>query len=119
VAEVSTLTPEVSQKSLETVVVHKSDCSLVNGYDWDTKIAFAICKAESGGNEKAYNPSNSNGSNDAGLLQINSIHVASGLISDQDRFDGAKNVSAAYQIYKGSGFRAWSAYNNLSYQKWL
>jgi len=95
------------------------DCSLVNNYDWDTRIAHAICMAESGGNSQAYNGANSDGSNDAGLMQINSIHVDSGLISSEDRFNPEKNMAAAYAIYRGSGFRAWSAYNNLSYQKYL
>ena len=94
-------------------------CSLVDGYEWDTKIAYAICMAESRGNPLAYNKANKNGSNDAGLMQINSIHVNSGLISSEDRFIPEKNIAAAYAIYKGSGFRAWSAYNNGSYQKYL
>lgn len=75
--------------------------------------------AESGGNSNAYNGSNYNGSNDAGLFQINSCHVVSGLIGDQERFNPELNVEAAYKIYKGSGFMAWSAYNNGSYLKHL
>lgn len=75
--------------------------------------------AESGGRADAYNGANNNGSNDAGLFQINSIHVKSGLIGDKDRLDPEKNVRAAYAIYKGSGFTAWSAYNNLNYKKYL
>lgn len=73
--------------------------------------------AESRGNALAYNGHNSNGSNDAGLMQINSIHVKSGLISDQDRFDANKNMAAAYRIYKGSGFKAWSSFNSGAYLK--
>jgi soluble lytic murein transglycosylase-like protein len=96
----------------------EGDCSLVNGYDWDVSIAYAICMAESGGNPKAYNV-NSNGSNDKGLMQINSIHVNSGLISDEGRYDPQQNIASAYAIYKGSGFRAWSAYLNNSYLKYL
>lgn len=75
--------------------------------------------AESGGNQNAYNGNNSNGSNDAGLMQINSIHVTSGLIGDKDRFNPELNVKAAYAIYNGSGFSAWSAYNNGSYARYL
>ena len=73
--------------------------------------------AESGGNPQAYNGANSNGTNDAGLMQINSIHVDSGLI--EDRFNPEANMAAAYAIYKGSGFRAWSAFNNGSYMRYL
>lgn len=91
----------------------------MNQYDWDVQVAFAICKAESGGNPKAYNGANSNGSNDAGLMQINSIHVDSGLISSEDRFNTEKNLAAAYAIYKGSGFKAWAAFNNKSFERYL
>lgn len=96
----------------------KGDCSLVSSYNWDARIAYAICMAESGGNPQAHNKANSNGSDDKGLMQINSIHVNSGLIGDNERLDPQKNLDAAYAIYKGSGFTAWSAYNNKSYLKW-
>lgn len=75
--------------------------------------------AESGGNPNAYNSSNYNGTNDAGLMQINSIHVTSGLIGDKDRFNPELNIKAAYAIYLGSGFGAWSAFNNKSYERYL
>jgi soluble lytic murein transglycosylase-like protein len=80
---------------------------------------YAICMAESGGNPLAHNKANSNGTDDKGLMQINSIHVDSGLISDEGRFDPHKNVASAYAIYKGSGYTAWSAFNNGSYLNWL
>lgn len=75
--------------------------------------------AESRGNPLAHNKANSNGSDDKGLMQINSIHVNSGLIGDNERFDPQKNLDAAYSIYKGSGFKAWSAYNNGKYERFL
>lgn len=67
---------------------------------------------------------NSDGSNDKGLMQINSIHTPH-LISDLDRFDPAKNVAAAYAIYQGAakrtgnGWTAWSSYNSGKYAKFL
>lgn len=93
-----------------------TDCSLVNTYSWNTKIAYAICMAESRGRSDAYGV-NTNGTSDGGLMQINSIHTD--LISLQDRFDPIKNVEAAYQIYQGSGWRAWSTFNNLRYKEFL
>lgn len=75
-------------------------------------------KAESGCNPSADNTGlNYDGSNDKGLMQINSIHVASGLIGDAERLDPVKNIRAAYSIYLGSGWSAWSAYNNGAYLK--
>ncbi|NCU40901.1 hypothetical protein EOL73_04045 [Candidatus Saccharibacteria bacterium] len=74
--------------------------------------------AESGGNNQAYNDSNFDGSNDAGLMQINSIHTPH-LISAEDRFNPSKNIETAFKIYQSSGWRAWSAYNSGAYIKHL
>ena len=72
--------------------------------------------AESHGNTHAYGI-NTNGTSDGGLMQINSIHTD--LITLKDRFDPTKNVAAAYQIYKGSTWKAWSTYNNGKYLKFI
>jgi soluble lytic murein transglycosylase-like protein len=91
---------------------------LMQLYDWNVAIAMAIMKAESGCNPNSDNTGlNRDGSNDKGLLQINSIH--SDLISDSDRLVPEKNIQAAYEIYRGSGFRAWSTFNNGRYLKFL
>lgn len=79
---------------------------------------MAVMRAESGCRANATNQ-NTDGSNDVGAFQINSIHVRSGLISDQARFDPAQNVKAAYAIYRGSGWTAWASYNSQSYVKFL
>lgn len=77
-------------------------------------------RAESGCNTLADNTGlNADGSNDKGLMQINSVHVASGLITDQARLDPAENIRAAYAIYQGSGWNAWVAYNNGSYLQFM
>jgi len=97
----------------------KADCSLVNKYDWNVRVAYAICMAESGGNPNARGV-NTNGTDDVGLMQINSIHVASGAITDAGRYDPEQNVAYAYRLYKGRGnFTAWSAYNNGKYARFL
>jgi len=70
-------------------------------------------KAESGCNPNADNSGlNYDGSNDKGLLQINSIHIQSGLIGDAERLIPELNIKAAYAIYSGSGWSAWSAFNS-------
>lgn len=91
---------------------------LIAQYDWDLDTALAVCQAESGGRADAHNPANYNGTDDKGLFQINSVHVGR-LIGDEDRFNPELNVAAAYSIYLGSGWRAWSAFNNESYKKYL
>lgn len=76
--------------------------------------AKAVMRAESGCNAQAYNGSNSDGSNDAGLMQINSVHCPH-LIRCEDRTNPVKNIKAARQIYNGSGWSAWSSYNSGAY----
>lgn len=90
----------------------------MNGYDWDVSIARAVCLAESGGNPNAQGY-NTDGSNDAGLMQINSVHVQSGLVTDAGRFNPQENMRAAYAIYQDSGWSAWSAFNNGSYLSYM
>ncbi len=92
--------------------------SIVQKYDWNVDIALAVMQAESSCISNRDNSGlNKNGSNDKGLMQINSIH--SDLISDLDRFDPEKNIQAGYEIYRGAGWKAWSAYNNGSYLKFM
>jgi hypothetical protein len=82
---------------------------LVAKYDWNVDIAMAVMKAESGCNSKNFNY-NTDGTNDAGLFQNNSIHDAT-----DRRYDPEYNVALAYRIYKDrrswdiSGWRAWTS----------
>ena len=77
----------------------------------------AIALAESGGRTDALNTSNSNGSWDAGLMQVNSIHG----YSQQYLFDVQNNAAAALKIYKAAGNRwtPWSTYNSGIYRTFL
>lgn len=94
--------------------------STVEQYDWDVEVALAVMRAESGCDPEAFNGDrNPDGSNDAGLFQINSVHVFEGKIGWWDRFSIDKNVRVAYMIYKEAGWSAWSAYNNGSYRKFM
>lgn len=93
---------------------------LVARYDWDENIALAVMQAESGCNPYADNTGlNSDGTTDKGLMQINSIHVTSGLIGDQERFIPESNIRAAYAIYQGNSWNAWSSYNSGKHIKFL
>lgn len=77
-------------------------------------------QAESGCDPLADNTGlNSDGTNDKGLMQVNSLHVISGLIGDNERFDPEANIKAAYAIYQGSGWSAWSSYNSGKHMEFL
>lgn len=108
-------------------MVHKtSGCEqyrqLVSKYKWDVDIALAIMRAESGCDPTVDNTGlNEDGTNDVGLMQVNSIH----LNDKATRKDPAVNIRLAYSIYSNratwdtSGWKAWSAYNNGKYLAYL
>ena len=90
--------------------------------------AVAVAMGESGGKIDAYN---GKGNDDSyGLMQINMIDKPGyqlgterrgkfGLKSNSELNDPQTNMNAAYQIWKGSGWKAWGAYTNGSYQDHL
>lgn len=80
-------------------------------------VCVAIAKAESSGRTDAIN-SNTNGTNDKGLWQINSVHDSK--LPGQDRFDSNVNAQLMMIISSnGSNWQPWSTYNNGAYQQHL
>lgn len=76
-------------------------------------IMVAIALAESSGNPGATH-TNSNGSTDYGLWQINSVHNFSGNLLDPQ-----VNAAAARTVFNSQGFQAWSTYNSGAYTRYL
>lgn len=97
------------------------DCSAVNGYNWNTQTAYAICMAESGGKASIDNAGvNRDGSVDYGLMQINSVHADMVGGNLESLRDPATNIKIAYSLSKGgTDWTPWSTYNNGAYKKWL
>jgi hypothetical protein len=86
-----------------------------DNFKWDCKIAIAVFTCESHLRETAYNPRNSNGSWDAGVAQINSVHG----YSRAYLFNYVNNISVAYNIYTHSGWYPWSCYKWGGYKEYL
>lgn len=81
-------------------------------------IAVAIALAESGGNPKAVNDKNTNGTIDKGLWQINTVH--DGKLPGQDRFDPAVNTKLMMMISSnGTNWQPWSTFNNGAYLQYM
>ena len=80
-------------------------------------IGVAIAFAESGGNPKAVNHANRNGSSDYGLFQINSVHGS--LLKQGDWRDPVDNAKMALKVYRDAGnkWTPWATYNHGSYKK--
>lgn len=81
-------------------------------------IFMAIAKAESGWNPSALNTSNRNGTTDAGLFQINSVHKGNAWYPTNVN-DPLQSAKAALAIYKSQGLGAWSVYNSGAYKQFL
>jgi len=85
----------------------------------DCNIALAIFRAESGFKHDAINI-NSNGTVDFGCFQINSIHLKNIDTTNINLLNCKDNIDIAYKIYtQWKGFKAWSAFNNGAYKKYL
>lgn len=102
--------------------IYEGVCSewydLVSQYDWNVEEALAIMRAESSCNPYSFNDTlNYDGSWDAGLFQVNSIHG-----KDKDwLMIPENNVQEAYNIYlrAGRSWTPWSVYNNGRYLQFL
>ena len=97
------------------------DCNAVRAYDWDTRTAYAICMAESGGVAHKDNAGlNGDDSVDYGLMQINSIH-ADMVNGDLEALRNPEvNIKIAYSLSRGgTDWTPWSAYNNGKYKQFL
>ena len=77
---------------------------------------IAIVLAESGGNPRAVNTANRNGSVDYGLFQINTVHGS--LLSQGDKFNPVDNARMALKVYKqaGNSWKPWSTFNSGKYK---
>lgn len=88
----------------------------------DTETMVDIMYAESSGNPNAHNSKPPDDS--YGLWQINMIGSLGparrkqfGITTNDALYDPATNAKAAHIVYKGSGLKAWSTYNNNEYLK--
>lgn len=77
--------------------------------------AVAVFKCESELKPDAYNGSNTNGSNDTGIAQINSVHDTTGY----DLYDVQDNLKFAKKLYDSDGWLPWVCFNKNLWQKHL
>lgn len=106
----------------------------IRAKDWDDGLMLAIARWESGGYTCKINPLaindkyNEDGSEDRGVLQINSNTFADfqrrhgaemeelGIRGYDDMFDVDKNIDMGYMIVQEQGYQAFSSYNSGVFQ---
>jgi len=91
------------------------DCSLTSKYDWDSRVAYAVCMAESNGNPLAYGDGGTKYPS-IGLMQIRTLP---GRPSIEQLYNPEFNMQFAYNMWKNQGFNPWSAYKSGAYKKFL
>lgn len=127
---IPTVTPK-KQSALPTMNVeaaeHKPTDQEVANYiaskSWDYGVALRLAKSENFYNlTKSFDCSrtntNTNGSTDYGLFQINSVHskrIAKHGWTLEDMKNCYKNADMAFELQQEQGWGIWSAYNNGSY----
>jgi hypothetical protein len=90
-------------------------CELVRNYtNWDTRVAYAVCMAESGGNTNAANYNDNHGSciGSFGLMQLACFWIP-------NPTDPTANIAKANEIWSRSGWQPWGAYTSGKYLKYL
>jgi hypothetical protein len=106
-------------------LVANDPCRLVYDYqDWDARVMYAICKAESGGKADVVGDTHityyQNGvlyGMSTGLFQIRYLP---GRDAHPDKMkDPEANVRMAYSIFKSQGLQAWSVYTNGKYLNYI
>lgn len=80
----------------------------------DPHTALAIAKCESGLNPDAYNPHNTDGSVDRGLMQLNSVHDKRLEALGLDPWNPEHNLQFARMLYEANGWRDWVCARKLA-----
>lgn len=109
---------QAAQSAPQAQVASSGNCAayapLVAQYGWNTQVAMAVMKAESGCNPTASSPTC-----DHGLMQINCVHAAAvggnlALLNDP-----ATNIRVAFAVYSGAGWSAWTTYTSGAYLRYM
>ena len=113
---------DTTKEKQETILLRDTDRSdthklnlvrlITKYFGSESKIAVAIAYAESGMRCDAVSPTN-----DHGLMQVNMRWHANKF--SKSPYDCEENIRVAYQIFKDSGWNAWSTFKNGAYKKFL
>lgn len=80
---------------------------IVHAFPEDPQMALAIVNCESGFKPHAYNPTNTNGTTDGGLWQINDVHNPTLQELGLSKWDPEEATQFARMLYEQNGWRDW------------
>jgi hypothetical protein len=102
----------IKQIQSDSLPLNANERYLCQVFGQECKNALMIQHLENGTEQCDRFHINSNGTIDVGFMQINSIHLKKGYTLT-DLADCHKNIEIAYQIYKDSGWGAWTTAKQL------
>lgn len=109
-------------QTISVTVPHKESLTvetmIKRTFGKDAAMALAISHAENGTRQCDRFHVNNDKSIDAGVFQINSIHMTKGYTL-KDLTDCKKNIEIAKQLYDKQGWTPWTTFKNKSYLKFL
>lgn len=112
----------IAAATVQPIVAQGCDAyrSLIDQYNWSTKIAYAVMRAENPGcNPASTSLANWNGTVDRGLFQVNSIHADMVNGNLDALYNPAINIATAYRIYSGGGWERWTTFTSGKYLSYL
>jgi len=123
--KIKQLEADLQAREARKQLVANDPCRLVYDYtEWDARVMYAICKAESGGNPSIIGDTNITYYQDGELYGMSTglfqIRYLPGRDAHPDKMkDPEANVRMAYSIFKSQGLQAWSVYTNGRYLDYI
>lgn len=95
----------------------------MNGYEWDTRIAYAVCMAESGGHPDAIGDQSLTFYDEGRLVGMScglmQVRVLKGRPGCNALLDPQTNMEWAWRIYQAGGWKPWTGYTSGKYKEYL
>jgi TolA-binding protein len=123
--KIKQLEADLQAREARKQLVANDPCRLVYDYtEWDARVMYAICKAESGGNPSIIGDTNITYYQDGelygmscGMLQVRVLPGRN--ITCEEMHNPEKNVAKAFEIWKSQSYKAWSMYTNGRYLDYI
>ena len=123
--KIKQLEVDLQAREARKQLVANDPCRLVYDYtEWDARVMYAICKAESGGNPSIIGDTNITYYQDGELYGMSTglfqIRYLPGRDAHPDKMkDPEQNVAKAYEIWKAQSYQAWTCFSNGKYLNYI
>lgn len=102
----------ISSESAYWREAHKIKRLIKKAFPEDPEVAIAVATCESGLKAHAYNPTNTNGSTDGGLWQLNSVHDKELSRLGLDKFNPVDATEFARILYERNEWNDWVCFTH-------